>query len=108
MWMPNQNGEQSPAEGEPLPDTRTSLRRLFANVYRFILQAVNGDRATADALLEDYLDGKLSEPLLAISRDWVSADQTGLRLSNRNLEGGGCRERGGALEVNDNALPTAA
>ena len=61
MWMPNKNGDQSPAEGEPLAETQPSLRGVFADVYRFILQAVNGDRATADTLFEDYLDGKLSE-----------------------------------------------
>jgi hypothetical protein len=35
-------------------------------VYGFILQAVKGDRTTADAIFEDYLAGKLSEELLSI------------------------------------------
>jgi len=105
MWMPNKNGEQSPADVEPLIDTRPSLRRLFADLYRFILQAVNGDRAIANKLFEDYLDGKLSEELLAISRGWVSADQAG--SSNRIVEGASFRGRG-AREVSDDALTTAA
>jgi len=46
-------------------------------VYEFILQAVKGDKATADAIFGDYLAGKLSEELLSISRRWVSADQAG-------------------------------
>jgi hypothetical protein len=49
----------------------------FRQVYDFILQAVKGDKATADAIFEDYLAGKLSEELLSISRRWVSADQAG-------------------------------
>jgi hypothetical protein len=102
MWMPNKNGDQSPAEGEPLAETQPSLRGVFADVFRFILQAVNGDRATADTLFEGYLDGKLSEQLLSISRGCVSADQAG--SSNRNIEEG-CE---GALEVSDDALTAAA
>ena len=49
----------------------------FRQVYNFILQAVKGNKATADAIFEDYLAGKLSEELLLISRHWVSADQAG-------------------------------
>jgi hypothetical protein len=47
----------------------------FRHVYGFILQEVKGDKATADAIFEDYLAGKLSEELLSISRRCVSADQ---------------------------------
>ena len=49
----------------------------FRQVYDFILQAVKGDKAAADAIFEDYLAGKLSEKLLSISRRCVSADQAG-------------------------------
>jgi hypothetical protein len=101
MWMPNENGDQSPAEGEPLTEPQPSVRGFFRDVYRFILQAVNGDRATAETIFEDYLDGKLSERLLSISRGCVSADQA--RCSNRNIEEG-CE---GTLEVSDDALTTA-
>jgi hypothetical protein len=37
----------------------------FRQVYDFILHAVNGDKATADAIFGDYLAGKLSEELLS-------------------------------------------
>jgi hypothetical protein len=37
-------------------------------VYDFILQAVRGEKAAADAIFENYLAGKLSEELLSISR----------------------------------------
>jgi hypothetical protein len=43
-------------------------------VYGFILQAVKGDKAAANAIFEDYLAG-VSEKLLSISRRCVSADQ---------------------------------
>jgi hypothetical protein len=67
-------------------------------VYDFILQAVKGDKATANAIFGDYLAGKLSEELLSISRRCVSADQAEV----------GVKKRRGALEVRDDALATAA
>jgi hypothetical protein len=75
-------------------------------VYRFILQAVKGDKTTAHAIFEDYLAGKLSDELLSISRRCVSADQAG--LSNREIEEGlgdveANKSRRGA-GVSDNAL----
>ena len=107
MWMPNKNGDQSPAEDDPLTETKPSIRGVFQDVYRFILQAVNGERATAETIFKDYLDGKLSEQLLSISRGRVSADQRG--SSNRNIEEGGVENNNrGALEVRDDALSTAA
>jgi hypothetical protein len=51
---------------------------------------VNGDKATADAIFEDYLAGRLSEELLSISRRYVSADQAG--SSKRDIEEGWRRE----------------
>jgi hypothetical protein len=73
-------------------------------VYGFILQAVKGDRTTADAISEDYLAGKLSEELLSISRRCVSADQAG--SSNREIEEGLRGIESGA-GVSENALSTA-
>ena len=75
MWMPNKNGGACPAEGESLAETRPTLRQAFRHVYGFILQAVRGDKATADAIFENYLAGKLPEELLAISRRCISLDQ---------------------------------
>jgi hypothetical protein len=71
MWMPNKN---EVAESESFAET---LKHAFRHVHAFILQAVKGDKATADAIFEDYLAGKLSEKLLSISRRCVSADQAG-------------------------------
>jgi hypothetical protein len=71
MWMPNKN---EVAESESLAET---LKHAFRHVHAFILQAVKGDKAAADAIFEDYLAGKLSEKLLSISRRCVSADQAG-------------------------------
>jgi hypothetical protein len=90
--MPNRNGEINlllKMEINLLLKVNLSLRPgtvfwvVFEDVYRFILQVVNGDRATADTIFEDYLGGKLSEQLLSISRGCVSADQAG--SSNHNM-----------------------
>jgi hypothetical protein len=45
------------AESESLAETQPSLRHAFKHVYGFILQAVKGDKAAADAIFEDYLAG---------------------------------------------------
>jgi hypothetical protein len=77
----------------------------FRQVYDFILQAVKGDKATADAIFADYLAGNLSDELLSISRRCASADQAG--SSNRYVEEGGVKRRG-VLEVSNDAHATAA
>jgi hypothetical protein len=115
MSMLNKNGFESLAAGEPLTETQPitetqpSFRGAFGDVYRFILQAVKGDRAVADMIFEDYLDGKLSEELLSISRACVSAEQAG-RSNNRKIDEGWCREptTARALEVSDDAHSAAA
>jgi hypothetical protein len=63
-------------------------------VYGFILQAVRGEKAAADAIFENYLAGKLSEELLSISRRCISLDQAG--SSKREIEEG----LGGAETIN--------
>ena len=109
MRVPNKNEGQCLAESEALAETQPSLRHAFKHVYGFILQAVKGEKATADAIFEDYLAGKLSNELLSISRRCASADQAG--SSNREIE-----ERLGRTEtsksgrrsgVGDDALTTA-
>ena len=108
MWVPNKNGGEPPADGEGLAETQPTLWDTFRHVYGFILQEVKGDKATADAIFEDYLAGNLSEELLSISRRCVSADQGD--SSNRNIEEG-CRgdklraRRGDG--VHNDALSTA-
>jgi hypothetical protein len=84
MWTPNKNGGEPPAEDEALAEIQSTTRGAFRHVYGFILQAVKGDKATADVIFEDYLAGKLSEELLSISLRCVSADQAG--SSNRDIE----------------------
>ena len=93
---------------KPLTETEPSLRSAFGDVYRFILQAVKGDRATADMIFEHYLHGELSDELLSISRACVSADQAG--RSNRKIEERWCREptTARALEVSNDAHTIAA
>ena len=86
MWMPNKNGGECPPSVNSRAETQHTLRDTFSHVYGFVLQAVKGDKATADAIFEDYLAGKLSEELLSISRRCVSADQAG--SSNRDIEEG--------------------
>ena len=86
-----------------------SLRHAFRHVYGFILQAVRGDRATADAIFEDYLAGKLSEELLSISRRCVSADRAGSSNGENEEELGGVEtvKSGRGSRVSDDALATA-
>jgi len=53
--MPNKNGGECPAESESLAETQPTLQHAFRHVYGFILQAVRGDKAAADAIFENYL-----------------------------------------------------
>ena len=87
-------GGECPAESESLAETQPTLRHAFRHVYGFILQAVRGEKAAADAIFENYLAGKLSEELLSISRRCISLDQAG--SSKREIEEG----LGGAETIN--------
>jgi hypothetical protein len=106
MWTPNKNEGERPAESESLAETRPTLRHAFRHVYGFILQAVKGDKAAADAIFEDYLAGKLSEELLSISRRCVSADQAGSakRASEEGLVGAETIKSGRGTGVADGAF----
>ena len=98
FWTQNaeaeQKGGECPAESESLAETQPTLRHAFRHVYGFILQAVRGEKAAADAIFKNYLAGKLSEELLSISRRCVSLDQAG--SSKREIEEG----LGGAETIN--------
>lgn len=97
--------EECPAESESVPETQPTLRHAFRHVYGFILQAVRGDKAAADAIFENYLAGKLSEELLSISRRCVSSDQAG--SSRREIEKGDWAEQRqltGSAGVGDDAF----
>ena len=61
MSTPNKSGGECLAESESLSEIQPTLWHTFSHVYGFILQAVKGDKAAADAIFEDYLAGKLSE-----------------------------------------------
>ena len=99
MWTPNKSGGECLAESESLSETQPTLGHAFRHVYGFILQAVKGDKAAADAIFEDYLAGELSEELLSISRRCVSLDQAG--SSKREIEEG----LGGAETINTGRAP---
>jgi hypothetical protein len=111
MRVPNKNEGQCLAESESLAETQPSLRHAFKHVYGFILQAVKGDKAAANAIFEDYLAGELSEELMSISRRWVSADQTG---SSKGVERDGAAQRqlreraAGGVGVGDDATTAVA
>jgi hypothetical protein len=102
MWIANKNGEECPAESESLAETQPTLRHAFRHVYGFILQAVRGDKAAADAIFENYLAGKLSEELLSISRRCVSSDRAGSSKRDREKGLGGAETI--SAGVGDNAF----
>ena len=106
MWTPNKSAVECLAESEPLSEIQPTP---FRQVYDFILQAVKGDKATADAIFGDYLAGKLSEELLSISRRWVSADQAGSSKGEIERNGAAQREHAaGGLGVGDEAFTAVA
>ena len=110
MWKSNKNGAEPPAEDEALAEIQNTTRGAFRLVYGFILQAVKGDKATADLIFEDYLAGKLSEELLSISRHCVSADQAIAGSSNRDIEEGWHRDKlraGKGVGVSEDGPTTA-
>ena len=51
------------------------LAHAFREIHRFILKAVDGNAAAANALFQKYLNGELSDELLRISRSWVQEEQ---------------------------------
>jgi hypothetical protein len=112
MSTPNKSGGECLAESESLSEIQPTLWHTFSHVYDFILQAVKGDKATADAIFEDYLAGKLSEELLSISRRWVSADQAGSSKGEIKRNGSAqrqLRERAaGGVGVGDDAFTAVA
>jgi hypothetical protein len=77
MWM------QDESSGEPTEE-QPSSSHTFRHVYRFILRAMQGDRAVASALFQQYLAGELPEQLLALSRRWVQEDQKGQPVRELN------------------------
>jgi hypothetical protein len=91
MWTQNKREDERLVDGESVSQIQSPLWEGFRRVHDFILKAVKGDQAAADAIFEDYLAGKLSEELLSISRYWVSADQAG--SSKCEIEGEAAAQR---------------
>jgi hypothetical protein len=51
------------------------LADAFREIHRFILKAVDGNAAAANALFQRYLNGEMPDELLQISRSWVQEEQ---------------------------------
>jgi hypothetical protein len=77
MWMAalmERGVGELPVEIGKLP----AYAPAFKEVYRFILEAMDGDIFAATELFQKYLAGDLPEELLSISRRWVKAEQAAL------------------------------
>jgi hypothetical protein len=75
MWMPDgSNGKHITEEGPPFADA-------FKEINRFILNALNGNAAAANAIFQKYLAGELPDELLQISRRHVQDDQARASVS---------------------------
>ena len=68
MWM------AEPMEGEVVVELPT-YAPAYKEVYRFILEAMDGNVFAATDLFQKYLAGEMPERLLSISRLWVKAEQ---------------------------------
>jgi hypothetical protein len=64
-----------PDECESINEPWPPFADAFREIHRFILKAMDGDAAAANALFQKYLKGELSDELLRISRSWVQEEQ---------------------------------
>lgn len=64
-----------PDECEPIYEQWPPFADAFREIHRFILKAMDGNAAAANALFQKYLNGELSDELLRISRSWVQEEQ---------------------------------
>ena len=60
---------------EKAAEEQPSISDTFKHVYQFILDALEGDTAAADAMFQRYLAGELPEELLSLSRRCVQHNQ---------------------------------
>jgi hypothetical protein len=65
-------------ECERLNEQWPAFADAFREIHHFILKAMDGNAAAANALFQKYLDGELSDELLRISRRWVQEEQPGV------------------------------
>ena len=56
------------------------LADAFREIHRFILKAVDGNAAAANALFHKFLKGELPDELLRISRSCVQEEQRGNKI----------------------------
>jgi hypothetical protein len=71
-------------ECERINDQPPPFGDAFREIHRFILKALAGNAAAANALFQKYLNGELPEELLRISRSWVQEEQA---CAPNSLEG---------------------
>jgi hypothetical protein len=64
-----------PDECERINEQWPPFADAFREIHRFILKAMDGNAAAANALFQKYLNGELSDELLRISRSWVQEEQ---------------------------------
>lgn len=69
-------------ECERLNEQWPAFAGAFREIHHFILKAMDGNAAAANALFQKYLDGELSDELLRISRRWVQEEQPGVPSSS--------------------------
>ena len=62
-------------ECEHLNEQWPAVADAFREIHRFILTAMDGNAAAANALFQKYLNGELPDELLRISRRWVQEEQ---------------------------------
>jgi hypothetical protein len=65
---------------ERIDEEWPSFADAFREIHRFILKAMDGNAASANALFQKYLNGELSDELLRISRSWVQEEQASAPL----------------------------
>jgi hypothetical protein len=97
MWTQNKREDERLVDGESVSQIQSPLWEGFRRVHDFILKAVKGDQAAADAIFEDYLAGKLSEELL--SNFAILGERRSSRLIQVRDRGGGS----GAKTINRRA-----
>ena len=66
---------RNPDECERVNEQWPPFVDAFREIYRFILKAMDGNAAAANAAFRKYLNGELPDELLRISQSWVQEEQ---------------------------------
>src|SRR5262245_51488567 len=64
-----------PDERERIKEQWPPFVEAFREIHRFILKAMDGNAAAANAAFRKYLHGELPDELLRISQSWVQEEQ---------------------------------